>query len=83
MKPRLGRGEEERLPFWSTYPMNWTKICANLVGSNVGSNVWAFSVGRKLDGICSNSVIFKMLHLIFKENNDVVCVQKTKGWCKL
>ena len=68
---------------WFTYLINLTKICANFVGSNVGSNVWAFSAGRKLDGICSNSVIFKMLHLIFKENNDDVCVKKTKGWCKL
>ena len=53
-----------------------------LVGSNVGWNVWAFSVGRKFDGICTNSVIFTMLHLIFKENNDYVCVKKTKGLCK-
>ena len=54
-----------------------------LIGSNVGSNVWAFSVGRKFEGICTNSVIFTMLHLIFKENNDYDFVKKPKGWCKL
>ena len=65
------------------YPIIWPTFAPILVGSNVGSNVWAFSVGRKFDGICTNSVIFTMLHLIFKENNDYVCVKKTKGWCKL
>ena len=53
------------------------------IGSNVGPNVGAFSVGRKFDGICTNSVIVKILHLIFKETNDYVCVKKTRGWCKL
>ena len=70
-------------PHWSTDQIIWPTFVPILVGSNVGSNVWAFSVGRKFDGICTNSVIFTMLHLIFKENNDYVCVKKTKGWCKL
>ena len=54
---------------------NLSNICANLIGSNVVSNVWAFYVGRRFDGICTNSVIFTMLHCyIYKKH---IC---TKYW---
>ena len=69
--------------YWSTDQIIWPTSVPILIGWNVGSNVWAFSGGRKFDGICTNSVIFKMLHLMFRETKDYVCVKKTRGWCKL
>ena len=57
----------------------FVKCCLHKqIWSNIWRIIW-WKVWGEFNGICANVAIFAMLFLIFKENNDYVCVKKTKG----